>query len=122
MIQCDDRTEHLRTEAKELIPIIVAAAIWEHHWAGRRDNMAVVSVLNSRGSRDPHLMQMLRCFFFIKACHQREIEATLIPGAHNDLEDDLSRNSNLALFQFKLSASDHPPLPLLQWLLHPAMD
>lgn len=70
-------------------------------------------------------MQMLRCLFFIEAHHQFEIEATHIPGIHNDLADDLSRN-NLASFLLKTSNSDQNPSPipssLLQWLLHPAMD
>jgi hypothetical protein len=107
-LQCDNQTEHLHIAAKELIPIIVAAVIWGHHWAGTRvtarcDNMAAVSVLNSRGSRDPQLMQMLRCFFFYRGLPP----VTHMPGAH-DQADDLSRN-NPASFQLKSSASNHHP-------------
>ena len=63
--------------------------------------------------------------FFIEAHYQFELEASHIPGPHNDLADDLSRN-NLASFQLKSSGSDLNPSPippsLLQLLLHPAMD
>lgn len=70
-------------ESKELIPIIVATVIWGHMWKGgnviaRCDNIAVVAVLNSRYSKDTHLMQMLRCLFFVEAHHQFKIEAVHI--------------------------------------------
>lgn len=126
----NEGSEDLHISAKELIPIIVAAVIWGHTWKGEKviarcDNMAVVAVLNSRCSKDTHLSQMLRCLFFIEAHHQFELEATHIPGRHNDLADDLSRN-NLAAFRCKVTNCDHDPSPippsLLQWLLHPQMD
>ena len=52
--------------AKELVPIVIAAALWGPHWHGscilfRTDNMAVVEVLRSHSARDPLLMHLLRC-------------------------------------------------------------
>ena len=43
---------------KELIPIVLATAVWGHHWAGLRirclcDNMAVVFAVNKGSARDP---------------------------------------------------------------------
>jgi len=52
--------------AKELLPIVVAAAVWGHTWQRQRicfrtDNMAVVELLKSRTSRDSLLMHLLHC-------------------------------------------------------------
>ena len=57
---------------KELIPIVIAAATWGQHWTGQVvccwcDNIAVVSVLNHRTSRDSELMHLLRCLTFFEA-------------------------------------------------------
>ena len=129
-LRWDERTMQLHIAAKELIPVIIAAVIWGRWWRGGKvlaqsDNMATVSVINSRFSRDPHLMQLLRCLFFIEAHLQFKLEATHIPGADNDLADDLSRD-NLAAFLHKLPSADPIPSPippsLLQWLLHPNLD
>ena len=53
---------------KELFPVVVAAHLWGPSWASRRveflcDNEAVVSVLKSGTSRDPHLMRY--CVIFL---------------------------------------------------------
>ena len=50
---------------KELLPVIIASLIWGPQLAGIRilsncDNSAVVSVLNSRTSKDKDMMQLLR--------------------------------------------------------------
>ena len=42
---------------KELIPVVMAAALWGHNWRGKTvefvsDNAAVVAVLNSGYARD----------------------------------------------------------------------
>ena len=54
----DDRTAGWHIAAKELVPIIIASVIWGHLWRGCRvlarcDNQSVVSVVNSRYSKDP---------------------------------------------------------------------
>ena len=50
---------------KEPFAVIVAAYLWGPTWASRRveflcDNEAVVSILKSGTSRDPHLMALFR--------------------------------------------------------------
>ncbi len=129
-LQWSERTAHLHIAAKELIPIVIAAVIWGTAWKGGRvvarcDNAAVVAVVNSRYSRDAHLMQMLRCLFFIEAHFQFQMEATHIPGTENILADDLSRGRQTS-FRQKISSCDPEPsiVPpsLLQWLLHPQLD
>lgn len=126
----DDQTQNLSIAVKELLPIILASIIWGKNWKGTRvvahcDNMAVVSVLNSRSSKEKNLMQLLRCLFFIEAQLQFSISSIHIPGLRNELADDLSRN-RLASFLVKMPSANHTPSPvppsLMQWLLQPKLD
>lgn len=119
-----------KTAVKELIPIIIATLVWGPDFAGKRllascDNAAVVSVLNSRYSRDKDLMQLLRCLFFIEAYYHFSLSAHHIAGTRNVWADDLSRN-RLAAFKTKVPHADpYPtplPPPLLQWLINPNLD
>jgi hypothetical protein len=60
--------------AKELVPIVVAAAVWGPRWHGGcvcfcTDNMAVVEVLRSRTASDATLMHLLRCLVFYAAVY-----------------------------------------------------
>ena len=62
---------------KELLPIVLAATVWGHNWAGHlilflSDNMAVVAALNSRAARHPALSHLLKCLFFVQAFHNFE--------------------------------------------------
>ena len=82
---------------KELLPIVIAAAIWGPYWHGRVvkckcDNQAVVAVLATRTARDQNLMHLLRCLFFFEASFQFTLIATYIAGSTNHLADDLSRD------------------------------
>ena len=57
---------------KELIVILTAVFVWGLLLHGKRvtsnwDNCAVVTVLNSRYSRDKDLVQLLCCLFFLEA-------------------------------------------------------
>lgn len=126
----DDQSHDLNIAVKEMIPIIIASIVWGHNWKGGRvvaycDNAAVVSVLNSRGSKEKSLMQMLRCLFFIEAHLQFSISSAHIPGVRNERADDLSRN-RLASFHSRMVSADPNPSPippsLLQWLLNPKVD
>ena len=82
---------------KELIPIVIAAAVWGKHWTGHTvqckcDNESVVAVIASRTSKNIAVMHLLRCLFFFEASLNFCITATHLPGAQNELADDLSRN------------------------------
>ena len=129
-VEWDNRSRDLNIAVKELIPIIIAAVVWGKDWQGCNlraycDNAAVVAVVNSRCCKDKNLMQLLRCLFFIEAHFQFKIAATHIPGSHNDLADDLSRNRG-ASFKSKMRSADTNssliPISLLQWLLRPKLD
>jgi len=86
---------------KELIPIIIAAVTWGNEWKGSvitafYDNIAVVSVLNMRYSKEERLIQMLRVLFFIEANYQFKLKSLHMAGKHNYLADHLSGNHTSA--------------------------
>ena len=74
--------------------MVLAVAAWGSQWRGIRvlsrcDNEAVTAVLGSRSSRDPHLMHLLRCLFFIEAEHCFMLSVSHIAGVDYDLADHL---------------------------------
>ena len=101
---------------KELIPIVVAAAVFGHQWRGhlvefKVDNMAVVHVLNNTYSKDQHLMHLIRTLVFLAARFDFWFSASHIEGKANILAEALSRNNMPFVFS---QAPDfrhfHPPL------------
>ena len=81
---------------------LIAASTWGHRWAGKTirafcDNMAVVHIINSRQSRDPDVIRLLRCLSLIESTLDFNITSKYLPGVHNDLADALSWN-NCAYF------------------------
>ena len=104
---------HLDIAVKELLPIIIAAAIWGKEWRGAQvtchcDNQAVVAVMGSRSCRERHLMHLLRCLFFYEAHYEFKICCRHVPGSCNGIADDLSRN-NLPAFRSKVPGADESP-------------
>ena len=94
---------------------MVAAALFGNQWQGQLiqftvDNMAVVHVLNSTYSKDPHVMHLIRILVFIAA---RWFIAKHIEGQANTITYDLSRNNMVHFFtqvpQVRLYAP--PPIP-----------
>lgn len=88
--------------AKELAPIVMAAAIWGRDWGHhcvrfQSDNMAVVEILKKRASKEPLLMHLMRCLLFYSAFFSFEFVSEHIPGVLNTAADAISRN-NLPLF------------------------
>ena len=114
----------------ELVAVLMACAVWGPMWRGHTvlcwcDNQAAVCAIAARSCRDAKLMHLLRCLFFIEACCQFELMARYIPGVHNVLADDLSRN-RLASFLSKVPQASREPTPippqLPQVLLDPRLD
>ena len=87
---------------KELLPVVLAAAVWEQQWAGQHvlfisDNMAVVSALSAQSARNPMLFYLLRCLIFWEARFNFSHSAEHLAGKLNTAADALSHN-NLSLF------------------------
>ena len=101
-LQWPDSWSPINIAVKELVPIVMAVAIWGHHWQRscvhfRSDNMAVVNILNSRTSKDQLFMHLLRCLVFYSAFFRFHFVAEHVPGVLNVAADAISRN-NLPLF------------------------
>ena len=74
---------------KELIQVIVAAALWGHQWQNsimrcQCDNKAVVAVMATRSSEHLHLMHLLHCLF-VEAHFRFELSCVHISVRRNDL-------------------------------------
>ena len=119
------KTTEYQIAVKELIPVVIAAAVWGKQWKGLdvkcySDNQAVVAVVQSRTSRDSDIMHLLRCLSFIEARFEFCMSADYIPGKCNDLADDLSRNHLSSFLQKAVNASPQPtaiPQPLRDLLM-----
>ena len=97
----------------ELFAVLLACAVWGDRWRGSRvrcrcDNQAAVCTIASRSSRDPTMMHLLRCLFFMEAWFQFELVAVHIPGMSNSWADDLSRDR---LSSFLSKAPEMEPEP-----------
>ena len=100
---------------KELFPVVIAGHVWGPQWCKRHvlfrsDNDAVVHMLNSRTSKIPCLMRLLRNLLFSAACHIFSFSAEHVPGVNNQLADALSR---FHWQEFRQLAPDAQPFPTL---------
>ena len=114
--QWPEESRHHHIAFKELVAVLLACAVWGSKWHGTRiicrcDNQAAVQSITNRSCRDPSLMHLLRCLFFLEAYFEFELTAIHIPGVHNDLADDLSRD-RLSSFLSKAPWADHLPSPI----------
>ena len=99
--------------AKELLPIIVATAIWGPSWRGATvlchcDNEAVVAAVKSGYCRDPTLAHMLRCLLFLETKYDASLSAIHVPGIENGAADSISRNNLPQFFDLLLQAHQNP--------------
>lgn len=114
---------------KEMVPIILATAVWGSQWSRHRvhflsDNMAVVAALSSRSARDPHLAHLLRCLFFWEAHYSCDHSAGHIAGSANGAADALSRNRMVSFFSLFSQAQPAPtplPAPLVSLVMDPSL-
>ena len=123
-------TQDYHITFKELLPIVISAALWGPHWANQTiqchcDNESVVHIINTGTSKDQAVMGLMRCLHFIAARFNMLLSATHIAGSSNYLADALSRN-NLHLFfanypQAQPTPSRIPSL-LLDLLVHTKPD
>ena len=105
----------------ELIPILVAAAIWGGSWRGSHvtcfsDNEAVVRIINKSAAKDQTLAHLLRCLSFYMAYSDFTLSAVHIAGAKNTAADALSRNDLTSFFRSLPQADPSPSLVPLEIL------
>ena len=101
---------------KELLPVVVACALWGSHWRSmtvccRCDNAAVVAILRSGTSKHTLVMHLLRCLFSFVAYHQIYLDPVHLPGKCNEAADSLSRN-NIPHFLKLVPTAQPLPTPL----------
>ena len=98
---------------KELLPIILAAAIWGYAWKGKAvlchcDNVAVVTIINTGTSKEPEAMALLHRLFFIAARNNLLITPAHLPGSSNQAADARSRNNLQPFSTFFPQVNPHP--------------
>ena len=81
---------------QELFAIVVACQIWGHLLQDHRikfhcDNEAVVNMINTKRSRIPRVMDLIRHLTLLTLQHNIYIHAVNIPGTHNAIADAISR-------------------------------
>jgi len=124
-LKWDTKTRLAHITWKELLPIVIASAIWGHRWQGqtvlfRCDNSAVVAIINHGSSHDQEVMHLMRCLSFIVAKFQLLIVASHIPGKDNHAADALSRDRLTDFRSFITQAQEQPssiPVELLDLLV-----
>ena len=94
-LQWDHNTLSLHITIKELLPVVIAAAVWGRSWAGKTilalsDNIATVQILNQHQSKDPDAMHLIRCLSLIECQYDFSVISKHIPGERNTLADALS--------------------------------
>ena len=99
--------------SKELLPIVVACAVWGSKWQGCTirclcDNAAVVAIIRSGTSKDRGVMHLMRCLFFFVAHYQLVLAPAHIPGKQNEAADHLSRDALSSFFQINPKAKRDP--------------
>lgn len=90
---------------KEMLAVVLSAAVWGREWSGTHVrghcDEAIMHMVTNRHSKNPELMHLLCCLFFIEAEHSFTLSLAHIAGVDNDLADDLLRN-NLSSFLAKV--------------------
>ena len=112
--------------AKELFPLVIAAAVWGSSWSGHRvtfksDNIAAVQSLLQNRAKDPYLSHLLRCLFFFRAHFRFEVVPQHIAGSLNTAADALSRN-NISKFYYIFPQAPHLPVTTPQSLIALLLD
>ena len=98
---------------QELFAIIVACQIWGELLQEKRiifncDNEAVVSMINTKRSRAPKAMDLIRRLTLLTMQYNFYIRAQHIPGKRNEIADSLSRFQHQRFTQLAPHADPNP--------------
>jgi len=110
--------------AKELVPIVLAIAVWGHQLARREvlvksDNLNVVTAVNKGSCREAVVMHLLRCMWFFVAHFDIRVVAEHLPGKDNTIADQISRNDITQMRRIQAGLSRWPtlvPTPILHMI------
>jgi hypothetical protein len=110
----------LHITVKELYCVVIAAAAFGHHWRGhtvtiRCDNTGAVAVVNSRSTRQPDMLQLIRLLIHIEAEFDMHIIAQYLPGNENIIADHISRDN---ISQARLLTTLQPQPLALPAIIH----
>lgn len=80
----------------ELVPVVLAMFLWAAHFKNKKilfhiDNMALVSIVNKRSSKDKFIMTLIRPFVLPTMVNNIQFKAVHIEGARNEVADAISR-------------------------------
>ena len=118
--------KELHISVLEFYPILVSATIWAHLIKNHTiifhsDNMAVVQVINSKTSKCPFLLHLLRQLVLISLQYNINFRAMHVPGIQNTVADALSRFQEmphhlaLQLDQLPATIPDHLQPTTFNW-------
>ena len=101
---------------KAQFPVVPAARVWGAQWPRQhisfRCDEAMVHILNSRTSKVPELMYLLRDLSLSAARFSFSFSAKHVPGVHNEIADALSRFRWKEFWRLAPQANPQPtPLP-----------
>ncbi len=105
-----DSWQNVHKTVKELLPIVLAVALWRHLWKGvtvscKCDNMAVVAIVNSGRSRMDKAMHLMRCLSFFLARWDVTLVCQHIPGVEKLYACGVRRFMGICV------AAGHIPVP-----------
>ena len=79
---------------------------WPEHWDC--DNMAVVSILNNKSSKNDHVMSLLRKIVYWTLMGNFQFKATHIASSENKIADALSRGQFQRFREVAKGAKERP--------------
>ena len=105
-----DSWKAVNITVKELLPIVLGAALWGKQWRGRCrcDNAAIVDILKAGRSKDERVMHLMQSLFFFLASYNIVLVGEHIAGVNNGAADALSRDD---VHSFRLQVPEAQPTP-----------
>lgn len=106
---------------QELFPIVLASVVFGHMWNRKRicfqcDNTATVNILNSRRSKSPKIMALMRRLVINASVHSFTFAGAWVETKNNGIGDALSRCSNsyfqMQRFRQLAPGADAMPTPV----------
>jgi hypothetical protein len=103
---------------KELLAVVVAAFTWGvrlrgMHVSFRVDNESARAAVNSRSSRHPGMMALIRALLFAACSFHFSFDAFRVPGVDNAIADALSRDLVSRFRALAPQASEVGSIPVL---------